>query len=66
MNILVISSVQKYVLKGHERHSRDSCHESWDPEYYCIHIGYDPQETQWDHLKQKATLGSRIKKIWVG
>jgi hypothetical protein len=62
MKILVMSPDQQHELKGHESLSYDSCHASWASQCYGCHIEYDPQETQWDHLKQKRTPGRWIEK----
>ena len=65
MEIPLMNSGQQHELKGHERLNCDSCHASWAPQCYGCHIEYDPQQTQWDHLKQKRTPGRWIEKRWA-
>jgi hypothetical protein len=60
MKIPLMSPCQQHELKGHERLSCVSCNASRAPQCYGCHIEYDPQETQWDNLKQK-----RIPRRWI-
>ena len=65
MKIPVMSPCQQHELKGHERLSCVSCNASRAPQCYGCHIEYDPQETQWDNLKQKRIPGRWIEKSWA-
>ncbi|MDH5559895.1 MAG: hypothetical protein OEY59_03480 [Deltaproteobacteria bacterium] len=49
---------------GHERLSCEACHSAWAPQCYGCHISFDPEISQWDHLKKRKTNGRWTEKKW--
>lgn len=48
----------------HRRLSCEACHAQWAPQCYGCHVQYEPNKTQWDHLKQAPTPGRWKETGW--
>ena len=62
--IPLVTTPLNHELPGHERLGCDSCHTGWAPQCYGCHVGFDPAETQKDHLLGKKTKGRWKESRW--
>lgn len=48
----------------HERLTCSACHARWAPRCIGCHVGFDPDQPQWDHVAQSVTPGRWHERRW--